>query len=491
MLAACYIRVSTDEQAEQGISIPAQKSRLLSYCQARGWEVYGFYVDDGYSGKDLDRPAMQRLIEDAAAKKFNTALVLKLDRLSRRQKDVLYLLEEIFEPGGVGFKSVTESFDTTTPFGKAALGMMAVFAQLERETIVERVRMAKNESARQGRFMGGPAPFGYRYNFGAKKLEIDEIQAQEIRWIYDRYLSGKLGYGYIAGELERKGVPGPTDERWNKTSVRKILTNPAYAGLVNHKGSVYQGKHEAIISPEKWREVQVLIKSKGAVRAAAGVHTGLLSGIIWCGECGARMRVKNVWQNYPRLSPKKVTKYYVCYSQDKTGSSHMVRDPDCRCGYKHADEIENEVIQQLYIYSYDKVLLRQAVNESLAAAGDKRSFIRGINQARKDFNSVEKKLEKWCDAFEKGALEPDELVERVKELKERKAYLHNHIIEMENRLKEENERKINTEELLEILQNFTRIWENATADERREIVINTIKEVRIYTDNRIEVEFNL
>jgi len=491
MLAACYIRVSTDEQTEQGISIPAQKSRLLAYCQARGWEIYGFYIDDGYSGKDLDRPAMQRLIGDAAAKKFNTALVLKLDRLSRRQKDVLYLLEDIFEPGGVGFKSVTESFDTTTPFGKAALGMMAVFAQLERETIVERVRMAKKESARQGRFMGGPAPFGYRCNFGAKKLEIDEIQAQEVRWIYDRCLSGKTGYGYIAEELERRGVPGPRDARWNKTSVRKILTNPVYAGLVNHKDSVYQGRHEAIISPEKWREVQVLIKSKGAVRAAAGVHTGLLSGIIWCGECGARMRVKNVWQNYPRLDPKKVIKYYVCYSQDKSGSSHMVRDPNCRCGYKHADEIENEVIQQLYRYSYDKSLLRQAVNETLAATTDKRAFIRGINQARKDFSSIEKKLEKWYDAFEKGALEPDELVERAKELRERKAFLQNQITEMENQLKEENERQISAEELLEILQNFPRIWKNAAGDDRREIVTNTVKAVKIRSDNRVEVEFIL
>lgn len=491
MLAACYIRVSTDEQAEQGISIPAQKSRLLAYCQARGWEVYDFYVDDGYSGKDLDRPAMQRLIGDAAAKKFNTALVLKLDRLSRRQKDVLHLLEDVFEPGNIGFKSVTESFDTTTPFGKAALGMMAVFAQLERETIVERVRMAKKESAKQGRFMGGPAPFGYRYNYGAKKLEIDEIQAQVVRWIYERYLSGKLGYGYIAEELEQKGVPGPTDERWNKTSVRKILTNPVYAGLVSHKDSVYQGKHEAIISPDKWHEVQALIQNRGSIRATAAVHTGLLSGIIWCGECGARMRVKNVWQNYPILNPKKVTKYYVCYSQDKSGSNHMVRDPNCRCGYKHAEEIESEVVRQLYSYSYDKGLLRQAVNETLAAATDKRAFIRGINQARKDFSSIEKKLEKWYEAFEKGALEPDDLVERVKELRERKSFLQNQIIVMENKLKEENERQINAEEMMEIMQNFPRIWENATDDERREIVTNTVKAVKISSDNRVEVEFNL
>lgn len=488
---ACYIRVSTDEQAEQGISIPAQKSRLLAYCQARGWEVYDFYVDDGYSGKDLERPAMQRLIDDAGAKKFNTVLVLKLDRLSRRQKDVLLLLEDIFEPGGMGFKSVTESFDTTTPFGKAALGMMAVFAQLERETIVERVRMAKKESARQGRFMGGPAPYGYRYNFETKRLEIDEIQAKTVRFIYEKYLAGELGYQYVAEELERTGVPGPTDERWNKTSVRKILTNPVYAGFVRHKENLYPGRHDPIITQEKWREAQTLISNRGAIRAAAPTHTGLLSGIIWCGECGARMRVKNVWQNYPNTNPKKVIRYYVCYSQDKAGNDHMIRDPNCRCGYKHTDVIEDRVIQELYRYSYDQRLLRQTIDETLATATDKKSFIRGINQARKDLSTIDKKLERWYDAFEKGALDPDQLMERVKGLRERKIYLQEQITEMETRLKEENERQTNAEEMMVILRDFPRIWENATHKERREIVVNTVKEVKVYTDNRVEVEFNL
>jgi site-specific DNA recombinase len=227
------------------------------------------------------------------------------------------------------------------------------------------------------------------------------------------------------------------------------------------------------------------------VRAAAAVHTGLLSGIIWCGECGARMRVKNVWQNYPCLAPKKVIKYYVCYSQDKAGNKQMIRDPNCKCGYKHADEIEKKVIEELYRYSYDTSLLRQAVEETLAANTDKKALIKGINQARKDFAAIEKKLEKWYDAFEKGALEPDELVERVKELRARKSFLQKQILDMENRLKEENERQTNGEELMELLQNFPRIWEKASEDERREIVVNTVKGVKIYSDDRVQVEFNL
>ncbi|MCL4439884.1 MAG: recombinase family protein [Firmicutes bacterium] len=488
--AALYIRVSTDEQAEHGISIPAQRSRLESYCRARGWEIFDFYVDDGFSGKDLDRPAIRHLIEDAGLKKFSTLLVLKLDRLSRRQKDVLHLLEDVFEPLNIGFKSVTEAFDTTTPFGKAALGMMAVFAQLERETIVERVKMAKKEGARQGRFMGGPAPYGYRYDHRSKLLQIDEISAQTVKWIYDQYLKGERGYRHIAEKLEESGVPGPTDMRWNKNFVRKILTSPIYAGFIGHQGNLYPGKHEHIIEPEKWREVQALIRDRGAVRAAATVYTGFLSGIIWCGECGARMRVKNVWQNHPCTDPKKVIRYYVCYSQDGS-ARHMVRSPGCRCGYKHADGIENAVVNELYRYSFDRELLRRVVDEELAKNTDKNSVSRTINQAVKDLASVEKKLERWYDAFEKGALEPDELMERVKELRERKSYLQNHIPELESRLKEEDARQANAEEVLELFHNFPAIWEEATPGERREIVVNLVKSVQVFGDDRIQVEFNV
>lgn len=193
-------------------------------------------------------------------------------------------------------------------------GMMAVFAQLERETIVERVKLAKKESARQGRFMGGPAPYGYRYDNSSKTLQVNEIPAQTVKWIYEQYLKSGRGYQRIAEKLEESGVPGPTGIRWTKNCVRKILTNPIYAGLVGHKVTLYPGKHEPIIEPEKWHEVQSLIRDRGAARAATAVHTGLLSGIIWCAECGARMRVKN-WQNYPCTDPKKVIRYYVCYKK--------------------------------------------------------------------------------------------------------------------------------------------------------------------------------
>lgn len=489
-LIAAYIRVSTDEQAEQGISIPAQKSRLAAYCQAQSWEIYDYYIDDGYSGKDLERPGMRRLIDDVQAGHVNAALVLKLDRLSRRQKDVLYLLEDVFEPNSCGFKSVTESFDTTTPFGKAALGMMAVFAQLERETIVERVRLAKKESARQGRFMGGPPAYGYQYNTVKKCLEINEVQAETVRCIYDRYLAGAKGYQSIGYELESREIPGPTNDRWSKQTVRKILTNPVYVGLVAHKGELHPGKHEAIVSQDKWQEVQALIHDRGSIRSMAGAGNSLLASLIWCGECGARMRTKNVWQNYPRLEPKNVIRYYVCYSQDGA-TRHMIKDPDCRCGYKNADEIEGKVIQQLYGYSFDPGQIYQVVNDVLANDDDRKNILRSINQARKEHAGIEKKLERWYTAFEKGALDPDELMDRVKDLRNKKKHLEEQVGEWEARLQEESDRQVNATEVVSVLQNFPAIWEEATVEERRVIVTDLVKSVAVYKDGQVKVEFKL
>ncbi|MFZ5596450.1 MAG: recombinase family protein [Bacillota bacterium] len=485
---AAYIRVSTDEQAEHGISIPAQKSRLTAYCRAQGWSIHHFFIDDGYSGKDMERPAIRQLMAQAESRLFDIVLVLKLDRLSRRQKDILHLLEDIFEPNKIGFKSVTETFDTTTPFGKAALGMMAVFAQLERETIVERVRMAKRESARQGRFPGGPAPYGYSYNPGEKRLEVDEIQAGTVRLIYDEYITGRTGYQHIAERLEKYGIPGPANRGWNRNFIRKVLTNPVYAGLVGHRGTLYPGRHEPIISPEKWHEAQSLINGKKNIRHPAG-EKGLLTGIIWCGECGARMRIKNVWQNYPLAEPQKIIRYYVCYSQDGT-ARHMALDRRCKCGYKRAVEIETRAFLELSKFNFSQGLLLQAVEETLGGSAGKNIHARAADQAARELAALNKKLERWYGAFEKGLLDPAELFERVKELKARKDLLQSNIDQQPAPPEENNLQPAGPGRVLEIVTDLSRLWEEATTGEKREILVNTIKSVTVYRDNRIEIIFN-
>ena len=140
---AIYVRVSTTNQAEEGYSIDEQIDKLEAYCKIKDWTVYKVYTDGGFSGSNTDRPALEKLIKDANKKKIDTVLVYKLDRLSRSQKDTLFLIEDIFIKNGIEFLSLQENFDTSTPFGKAMIGLLSVFAQLEREQIKERMQLGK------------------------------------------------------------------------------------------------------------------------------------------------------------------------------------------------------------------------------------------------------------------------------------------------------------------------------------------------------------
>ena len=144
-VAALYIRVSTDSQAEEGYSIDAQKEQLAAYCTMKGLKDYEFYIDGGWSGSNIERPEIQRLIKDCEDGRISHVVVFKLDRLSRSQKDTLYLIEDVFNPNEVSFVSLNESMDTATPMGRLMLGILSAFAQLERENIRLRTRMGMLE----------------------------------------------------------------------------------------------------------------------------------------------------------------------------------------------------------------------------------------------------------------------------------------------------------------------------------------------------------
>jgi site-specific DNA recombinase len=165
-----YVRVSTDEQAREGISLDAQVERIRALAIAKDWELVEIIEDKGFSGKNLERPGMEKLIESCRRKKANVAVVYKVDRLTRKQKDLWHLLEDVFDKNSVGLVSVTEPFDTTAAMGKAFLGMLGVFAQLERDMISERTTEALGEKRRQREWVGR-VPAGFSIN--EKHLEED------------------------------------------------------------------------------------------------------------------------------------------------------------------------------------------------------------------------------------------------------------------------------------------------------------------------------
>src|SRR5699024_204997 len=154
-LTALYVRVSTDSQFEEGYSVEAQTEKLEAWCKVKNYKNTELYIDGGWSGSNIDRPELRRLMGDIAMGKVAVVVVYKLDRLSRSQKDTLFLLEDVFAPNDCDFISINENFDTTSPYGKAMIGILSVFAQLERENIKERTRMGMYSRVKSGLWMGG------------------------------------------------------------------------------------------------------------------------------------------------------------------------------------------------------------------------------------------------------------------------------------------------------------------------------------------------
>ncbi len=237
--AAIYIRVSTEEQAKEGISMKAQEERCRAFCIARGWDVFKIYKDPGFSAKNLSRPAMKRVLQDAKDKKFRVLVVYKFDRFSRNLKDLLFTLEDLRKLA-INFTSVTEQIDTTTAMGKAFFRIIGVFAELERDVLKERVDMAFAKKIMSGEALNR-APFGYAYDKG--RLVPDVEKAPLVQQIFEMKADG-IHYKDIAQNANLA-----------VSSLFDMLRNPVYLGKIKYRGRLYNGLHKAIISEDLFKKV--------------------------------------------------------------------------------------------------------------------------------------------------------------------------------------------------------------------------------------------
>ena len=300
---AIYVRVSTARQDIEGYSIPKQKERLIAYCKAKGWVVAGMFVDPGHSGSSIDRPDLLKMIDGVTAGKFDVVLVYKLDRLSRSQKDTLALIEDVFLANDVDFVSMQESFDTSTIYGRAMVGILSVFAQMERETIAERTLLGRSGRAEEGLWHGGGTdPIGYDYIDG--ELVVNETEAQQVRDVYAFY-----AMGLSVSEISRRMDGCKTKHGdWSHTStIGNVLDNPLYAGTVHFDGTKGKGLHTPIVSVNIDKRVKAL---RANLRRSAGIVDSpyLLTGLIYCASCGARY--------FPQKRPNGRV-VYSCHSRAK------------------------------------------------------------------------------------------------------------------------------------------------------------------------------
>lgn len=443
--AAVYIRVSTEGQREEGYSIEAQTALLSAYCTAREIREYELYIDGGFTGSNLERPEMQRLCRDVREGHISHVLVYKLDRLSRSQKDTLYLIEDVFNPHGVTFISMNENMDTSTPIGRAMLGIMSAFAQLERETIRERTRMGMVERVKQGYWPGGgKIPFGYDYD-REKGILVPNDDAQTVKNAYRLYLSG-----YSTDRIARMlGL------RYEHLAMQ-ILKRKTNAGYIVYNGKEYKGRHEAIISEETYEKAMEEMRQRARKPINGGQY--LLTGLLVCGKCGGRMR-------YQKWGKKDVK--IVCYSRDKS-KRHLVKDPDCDNKRHDADEIEEIVLLDLFsISALPKKREEEASELTLLA---------------KQENAIRMKLRRLYDLYGEGGDEM--LIEAITAQKKALEAISGKRKE-EEKIREEAAKNMETRKTVGKIQES---WPYLSMEEKKKLIRSCVEKV-VITDDTVDVYY--
>ncbi len=328
MRARGYIRVSTDEQAKNGDSIPSQKRILEAFAVVKGFDDFVIYVDDGYSGKNLNRPKIQQLLEECKTGEIDAVIVWKLDRLSRSLRDTLAIVEDIFTPNNVALISTTESIDSSTPSGRAMMSILATFAQFEREQDSDRVIMVNKQLAKDCRYLGGPVPLGYK--IVNKHYVIDEETAPIVRKIFEMYLA-HMGYTQILRYINDEcGLRTITGRPYSKVSLNYILGNEKYVGTYIHNrlaAADVRGKRSstklkpesqiirvpggipAIITQATWDAACRLREENRRFNGRYSDRTQfLLSGLCRCGICGSALLVDVAGKDRNGTQQR----YYVC-----------------------------------------------------------------------------------------------------------------------------------------------------------------------------------
>ena len=255
--AVAYLRVSTEDQAREGFSIEAQRTRIRAYCAAKGYEFAREFVDDGFSGRttnrqgfrDLMRTIREGLVADGVRMRVGAVVVAKFDRLNRNLYDFLATQREM-QREDVHFASVDETVDTRGPFGRFFVQIIAAFAELESGIIGERVRHGMRQKALQGGFNGMSAPFGYEFRDG--RLVVLEAEAAVVRRIVAWKRAGR-SFAWITATLNVRGVPTKKGKRWTKRQVFRIVHNPLYRGALHWLDLVTPGTHPAIVAPSRSR----------------------------------------------------------------------------------------------------------------------------------------------------------------------------------------------------------------------------------------------
>ncbi|MEB3750011.1 recombinase family protein [Geobacillus icigianus] len=448
MKVAIYVRVSTDEQAKEGFSIPAQRERLRAFCASQGWEIVQEYIEEGWSAKDLDRPQMQRLLKDIKKGNIDIVLVYRLDRLTRSVLD-LYLLLQTFEKHNVAFRSATEVYDTSTAMGRLFITLVAALAQWERENLAERVKFGIEQMIDEGKKPGGHSPYGYKFDKDFNCTIIEE-EADVVRMIYRMYCDG-YGYRSIADRLNELRVKPRIAKEWNHNSVRDILTNDIYIGTYRWGDKVVPNNHPPIISETLFKKAQKEKEKRGVDRKRVGKF--LFTGLLQCGNCGGH----KMQGSFDKREQKT---YYRCTKCHRITNEKNILEP-------LLDEIQLLITSKEYFMSKfsDRYDQQEVVD---------------VSALTKELEKIKRQKEKWYDLYmdDRNPIPKEELFAKINELNKKEEEIYSKLSEVEED-KEPVEEKYNR---LSKMIDFKQQFEQANDFTKKELLFSIFEKIVIYRE---------
>ncbi|MYL57401.1 recombinase family protein [Virgibacillus halodenitrificans] len=427
MTVAIYIRVSTEEQVKEGFSIGAQREMLKAYCISQGWNNYKFYVDEGISAKDTNRPQLQLLLDHIKDNIIEKVLVYRLDRMTRSVLDLHNLLK-IFEDHNCAFVSSTEPYDTSTAVGRLFITLVAAMAQWERENTGERIKMVLDEKAKKGEWLA-QAPFGFKKI--NKVLHHDDEQMPILK---DMINKTKEGYSMrqLANYLNDSGTPPMRGYQWHITTIQDILKNPALYGAMRWKDNIYENRHEGIMTKE---EHQYLLKilSDRQNKKKRNVNSFFIYQMkLICPTCGNHLTSERY--KYTRKTDGVLTQH----NRYRCQVCALARRKAISCSEKAIDEAFVTFMKKLQFDSVPEPEQKEQPSSLL------KSKIR----------RVEKQREKYQRAWVNELMTDDEFTERMNETKKLIDLWKEELSEVQT----DYENHFDQESLKEIVNDFNENW---------------------------------
>ena len=507
-----YIRVSTTMQVD-GYSLEAQKERLMKFAEFQEMEVVREYCDAGKSGKSITgRPEFQRMLQDVSEERDGVAfiLVFKLSRFGRNAADVLNSLQFI-QDYGVNLICVEDGIDSSKDSVKLTITVLSAVAEIERENILVQTMEGRKQKAREGKWNGGQAPFGYDLDSKNSTLVVNEEEAEIVRIIYDKFVHTDMGADAICNYLNQRGytkkkVRGHELNYFARGLIMKILDNPVYTGKIAYGKNVTEkvkgtrdeyrrvktddylladGLHEAIVDEETWEAAREKRKRTGVrfVKTHSLEHEHILTGLIRCPLCGGGMSGTVQRRQNKKTGEYKDTFYYRCHHRKKVDGKI--------CDYKPMlnQKVFNAEVEEFIRYMVAGDEFRKFVQEKLEEKVDVSALETEREQLQKQLQQVvgaKNKLLVMLDTLDAGdkhyARKFQDMQDRLDNLYDRISGFENEIADVEEKIKAAYGRQISEKQLYQILQKFDILYAEISDIEKKEFMQLFIDAIELYSE---------